>query len=608
MPRPLTFAYYCSGHGYGHATRVSALTCHLLRLSEDVEPKVRVFIVSSAPKHVFADSLELGAVYRNAVIDPVIVQPLAYRVDRQQSVAVLKSFLDKKDAILETEQKWLGEIRADCVLSDAAFIGCLAATAVGIPSILITNFTFDSVYSYLSTTLVDTPVSNPADLHTIHHHFSALVPDIPVSPAELEPLVKHIHTGYRCANLLLRLPGEIPIPSFKIHPSLPSPEWVDPLTNRFTRRVFTCLDEPPTSCALYPPIDYGNPVPRQIIPIPLLVRSPSPSVYSTAGRARLLHSIGIPSHLHSRKILIVSFGGQVFRRPGGGTPSSRRSSRELTPTREQTGIQSFTPGGLPSPLSSAQGFTLPHLELPTPPGSPKEHTSFVTSPPRLATASHLWIPGAPPVSKPPSTPISPRASNGPTFQTTPATPDQDDHPGFGFGNLDEMESERLARLLPDDSWLAVVCGVSKEQWNAQSDDDLPDAFFVAPRDVYMPDLTAVGDVLLGKLGYGTVAECVDSHTPFVYVSRPLFIEEHGLRRLLDNEGVGVELSRELYEAGDWSRSIETAWQRGRAGKACKRIDAETGVGLKRRMEEGRELATMLVRWTEKWSHQIQKAR
>ena len=32
---------------------------------------------------------------------------------------------------------------------------------------------------------------------------------------------------------------------------------------------------------------------------------------------------------------------------------------------------------------------------------------------------------------------------------------------------------------------------------------------------------------------------------FVYVSRPLFIEGHRLRLLLERDGVGVELSREL---------------------------------------------------------------
>jgi hypothetical protein len=59
-------------------------------------------------------------------------------------------------------------------------LSSLAANAVGIPSILITNFTFDSVYSYLSTTLLDPPAEE--------HHFHALIPDIPVPLKELEPL------------------------------------------------------------------------------------------------------------------------------------------------------------------------------------------------------------------------------------------------------------------------------------------------------------------------------------------------------------------------------------------------------------------------------------
>jgi hypothetical protein len=69
----------------------------------------------------------------------------------------------------------------------------------------------------------------------------------------------------------------------------------------------------------------------------------------------------------------------------------------------------------------------------------------------------------------------------------------------------------MPQLIPD-GWIAIVCGVSKN-WG---EEDLPERFFVAPKDVYMPDVTAMGDVLLGKLGYGTCAECVDSCTPFVY--------------------------------------------------------------------------------------------
>jgi hypothetical protein len=46
-----------------------------------------------------------------------------YRVDRRKSVEVLKKFLDKKDELLERERQWLLQIKAQCVLSDAAFLG-----------------------------------------------------------------------------------------------------------------------------------------------------------------------------------------------------------------------------------------------------------------------------------------------------------------------------------------------------------------------------------------------------------------------------------------------------------------------------------------------------
>ncbi|KAG1859305.1 hypothetical protein F4604DRAFT_1684765 [Suillus subluteus] len=104
MKEPLVFAYYCSGHGYGHATWVSAFARHLLNL----DSRMTIHIVSSAPKHVFNDSISLGALYHFAEIDPVIVQPVV-----------------------------------------------LAANVMGLPSILISNFTFDSGYSFLSTKFVD---------------------------------------------------------------------------------------------------------------------------------------------------------------------------------------------------------------------------------------------------------------------------------------------------------------------------------------------------------------------------------------------------------------------------------------------------------------------
>ncbi|TFK40211.1 hypothetical protein BDQ12DRAFT_602020 [Crucibulum laeve] len=613
MP-PLSFAYYCSGHGYGHATRVSAFTRHLLALQDE---RPTVYIVSSAPRHVFADSIACGALYRYAEIDPVIVQPLAYRVDRQKSVDVLKSFLSKKDILLERERQWLLKINVHAVLSDAAFLGCLAANAAGIPSILITNFTFDSVYSYLATPILDLP--SPAhnhdylDAEAASADFTSLVPDVPVPLSELVPLVEQIHSGYRCADLLLLLPGCIPIPSFSVSPALPSSDWVDVATKRVFPQItkfLTCIQGTHT---LHPIVPFPRSstrtkpkhVCRQIKPAPLLVRPPSAkaSVYTPAGRAKLLESIGVPSEYHDHdktKILVVSFGGQVFKRPGSRSRSNR-SSRSHTPSPEPGKVKG-------SPLLRANELgadlspkdVLHHLE-PAPP-SPTGSDIQPLAPARIATPSHLWIPGAPPASKPPSSSsLVTSTSNIPAVNTVPPSPaplSEVEADSEYFSREDEEEDS--ACLLPDESWIAIVCGVSKEQWLQQSDEELPEKFYVAPRDVYMPDLTAIGDVLLGKLGYGTVSECVDACTPFVYVSRPLFIEEHGLRLLLDRDGVGSELSRHWYEAGHWASKVQEAYERGRDMKTRKRCDMGSGIGSSTREQEGRQMAVGVVEWVREW--------
>jgi hypothetical protein len=85
------------------------------------------------------------------------------------------------------------------------------------------------------------------------------------------------------------------------------------------------------------------------------------------------------------------------------------------------------------------------------------------------------------------------------------------------------------------------------------------------------------------------------------VSRPLFIEEHGLRLLLDREGVAVELSRQSYEAGDWAAAIEDAWVKGRDAKWEKRRNGEMGLGLERANEQGKEMARKVVNWAKERS-------
>ncbi|KAG9126580.1 hypothetical protein FRC07_002920 [Ceratobasidium sp. 392] len=621
-------AYYCSGHGYGHATRVSAFTKQLLELGDRFE----VHIVSSAPSHIFSDCLKASehCHYRFAEIDPVVVQPLAYRVDRDKSVEVLQRFLRQRDAKIAQELEWLRKTRVTCVLSDSAFLACAAANAAELPCALVTNFTFDSVYSYLGTLFID---ESPQTQQAPDAPASELPPDVPIPESVLAPLVHQIVTDYRCADLLLRLPGAIPIPSFAPNHPLPAPTWVDLDTCRLKPEITHTLLKPVSDLPLYPSVPFpsgkAKPVSREVRQAPLLVRHPTPDV----DRTQLLEYIGVPASYHSHNVLIVSFGGQVIKRPTGTrTPSRAPSPNHSPPSGPTIALQTPTPGKRPGHHRNTSSVA--SLSL-TPPGgdhSQQLHAAL-TSPHRIATPSHIYVPGAPPASNPSSPMLASGRQNstGPAFASffTPPTPAMEngaDGKGYTFplapgafvevettkqdtlnpgpflptpddstpgSPIDEEDVEELFSLLPE-GWIAIVCGVAKN-WG---EEDLPDRFFVAPRDVYMPDVTAVGDVLLGKLGYGTCAECVDSCTPFVYVPRALFVEEHGLRMLMETAGTGVELPRERYEAGDWASTIERAWELGRDKKIARRLLGARGDARRRR--QGAEMAKDFEAWLGLW--------
>ncbi|KAJ3869190.1 hypothetical protein EV359DRAFT_30745 [Lentinula novae-zelandiae] len=632
------YVYYCSGHGFGHGTRVSAFASQFLSLPEDERPVVH--IVSSAPSHVFCDSIALGARYRYADwIDPVIVQPLAYRVDRQKSLEVLKAFLQNKDKFLETECQWLTSIKARCVLSDAAFLGCLAAKTAGVPSILVTNFTFDSVYSYLATTFID-------EQHSTHISGSSLLSsDDPVPHSFLEPLVSQIHAGYRCADLLLLLPGHIPIPSFPNQPSLPATDWVDSQKNRFSAQVIEHLlrlRETPFKCTLHDHIPFppatalaqksaSAPVSRKVLPMPLLVRSPSSSVerspYTPEGRAWILESANVPLEKHdpeTTRILVVSFGGQVLK-----WPRTHHSAVSAQIQMEECDTPTNTPKmGLGINWKNSKTPRPSQIEIPSPNASTlamnpanslrfKDHRDIDPQPissPRLATPSHIWIPGAPPVVNPLSPTISPSSSwiSSSSWDRLENL-DEMYHDGVGsrLENMslggDGCNEMDHPQLLPESSWIAIICGASDEQ-RLDTSSTLPENFYLAPKDVYMPDLTAVADVLLGKLGYGTVAECIDAGTPMVYIPRPLFVEELGLRVLLENEGVGVEMSRAEYESGRWAERVKEAWEKARVAKEWKRrveggekkniINGNGADRITEREAEIRDMARVVVDWVE----------
>ncbi|KAJ6265081.1 L-arabinokinase [Drechslerella dactyloides] len=126
-----------------------------------------------------------------------------------------------------------------------------------------------------------------------------------------------------------------------------------------------------------------------------------------------------------------------------------------------------------------------------------------------------------------------------------------------LGIPDQLWNHRILLLLlpppspppqvPSD-WVCLVAGSTPT-------DLLPDRYFVAPSDIHIPDVMKISSCVMAKLGYGTVSEVLAADVPVVYIPRCQFIEEYGLRELVEKwsgyEGRAERLEINDYEKGYW---------------------------------------------------------
>ncbi|KAI5062302.1 hypothetical protein GOP47_0022841 [Adiantum capillus-veneris] len=182
--KAFVFAYYVTGHGFGHATRVVEVVKHIIAAGHEV------YVVTGAPGFVFrssiADTEKLHV--RKVLLDCGAVQSDALTVDRFASLEKYRqTAVIPRASILAREVEWLQHVKIDLVLSDIVPVACRAAAEAGIPSVCITNFSWDFIY---------------ADYVMAAGH-------------QYRSIVWQIAEDYSHAQFLLRLPGYCPMPAFR---------------------------------------------------------------------------------------------------------------------------------------------------------------------------------------------------------------------------------------------------------------------------------------------------------------------------------------------------------------------------------------------------------
>ncbi len=136
-------AYFISPHGFGHAARACAVMEELLRR----RPAMRFELFTGVPRWFFSESLPRCFTYHRLASDIGLVQDSALIEDLDATVERLDDARFDDPVVIDTLGERLHRLRCSLVISDISPLGLEVAAHIGLPSVLVENFTWDWIYA-----------------------------------------------------------------------------------------------------------------------------------------------------------------------------------------------------------------------------------------------------------------------------------------------------------------------------------------------------------------------------------------------------------------------------------------------------------------------------
>lgn len=142
MTTLLRIAYFISPHGFGHAARACAVMTALA-----AQQPCQFEIFTTVPEWFFAESLLYPFTYHTCQTDVGLVQLSSVREDLPATLQRLAALLPYRPWFLQTLAQQVQASGCQLVCCDIAPLGVAVAQQLGLPSVLIENFTWDYIYS-----------------------------------------------------------------------------------------------------------------------------------------------------------------------------------------------------------------------------------------------------------------------------------------------------------------------------------------------------------------------------------------------------------------------------------------------------------------------------
>jgi Predicted glycosyl transferase len=135
-----SIVYYITGHGFGHAVRSNLV---IQALSADSE--VRIHVRTTAPEWLFYHP-SLSVSYESRAIDVGIIQPNSLHMDLAATVQACSELHNRLPVLIEQEIEFLKRQNVQLIIGDIPPACFEIASRANLPSVAITNFTWDVIY------------------------------------------------------------------------------------------------------------------------------------------------------------------------------------------------------------------------------------------------------------------------------------------------------------------------------------------------------------------------------------------------------------------------------------------------------------------------------
>ncbi len=131
-----------TNHGFGHATRTSAVVAEIQRRCSDLN----IILASTAPQWLLQTYLQRPVQWRHRAFDVGVLQSDSLNMDYAATLLALKQIQAKAAETIAVEAEFLKTAQVDLVLADIPPLAVSLAQAAEVPCWMLSNFGWDFIY------------------------------------------------------------------------------------------------------------------------------------------------------------------------------------------------------------------------------------------------------------------------------------------------------------------------------------------------------------------------------------------------------------------------------------------------------------------------------